>query len=96
MTMTWREDLEGQMMYCGDPGPVVAYAPSEDAFDVPFDENPPDGLAGPYVLAWTKQRVYFPVWHVDVLRGRSTTEWLGSAPRHPQAEGQRHIGLVIG
>lgn len=93
MKMTWREDLEREMEYRGDPGPVVAYAPSEATFDIPFDHVPHLGNPlGSHVLAWTERRVYFPVCYIDVLRNASTAEWLDSAPRHPQAEGQRHIG----
>ena len=52
--------------------------------DVEFDDGW-GGSEGPHVLIWTADRVYFPV----VYDG---SEWLGSAPRNPQAEGQRHVG----
>lgn len=81
---TWAEMLAATMESAGDPGPVVAYAPGEAAFDVRFDSG--YGLAGgPPVLAWTATYVYFPV----VYDG---SEWLASAPRNPTGEWQRHVG----
>lgn len=81
---TWREDLAITMKDNGDFGPVIAYAPDEAAFDVEFDGG--YGLSeGPAVLAWTESHVYFPV----VYDG---SEWMGSAPRNPQGEGQEHVG----
>ncbi|MGA3524187.1 hypothetical protein [Melissospora conviva] len=81
---TWRDLLREAMEGLGDPGPVVAYAPDEAAFGIEF--SPGYGLAeGPAMLAWTATRVYFPL----VDDGR---EWLGSAPRDPQAAGQKHLG----
>jgi hypothetical protein len=59
-------------------------SPDETALDVEFDDGY-GGSEGPAVLIWTEQRVYFPV----VYDG---AEWLGSAPRFPQAEGQIHVG----
>jgi len=81
---TWRLYLAAAMEYNGDSGPVLAYAPNEDVFDVEFDagygrEN------GPEFLAWTASFVYFPVSY-------DGAESIGSAPRNPQSEGQRHIG----
>ena len=82
--MKWHRELAEEMREQGDAGPVLAYAPTEAAFDVEFDGG--YGLAtGPHVLAWTDARVYFPV----VYDG---AEWMGSAPRNPQAEGQGHVG----
>jgi hypothetical protein len=80
---TWAAEL-ADAMGVEDPGPVIAYAPNEDAFAVPFDPGY-GGAEGPPVLAWTATRVYFPV----VYDG---AEWLDSAPRNPQSEGQRHVG----
>jgi len=84
MTFTWRHALTYRMEDDDDLGPVIAYAPDEAAFDVPFDADygRPEG---PHVLAWTDTRVYFPV----VYDG---AESMGSAPRHPQPNGQAHIG----
>jgi hypothetical protein len=82
---TWRALLAQAMHEEGDAGPVVAYAPNEDAFDVEFYDGY-GSAAGPDVLAWTERRVYFPV----VYDGAA--EWMGSAPRDPQAEGQSHVG----
>jgi hypothetical protein len=80
---TWRQELE-TAMEGHDPGPVVAVAPNEDVLDVHF--NGGYGSAkGPDVLIWTERNVYFPA----VYDG---AEWLGSAPRNPQAEGQSHEG----
>lgn len=90
--MTWREELKREMRVRDDPGPVMAYAPNESVFDIPFDDTPLDDPLGPHVLAWTERRVYFPACYVDVHGDASTGEWLDSVPRHPQAEGQQHIG----
>lgn len=81
---TWRKELAATMHGEQDPGPVIAYAPNEDAFDVEFDGGY-GSSAGPAVLAWTESNVYFPV----VYDG---SEWLGSAPRNPASEGQEHLG----
>jgi hypothetical protein len=81
---TWRMKLSEAMKEAGDSGPVVSYAPSLAAFDVEFNCGF-GGTEGPPVLAWTDTRVYFPVEY-------DGAEWLGSAPRHPQAEGQEHQG----
>lgn len=81
---TWRAALAQQMRDAHDPGPVLAVAPSEDALDVEFDAGY-GGTEGPPLLAWTDRRVYFPVCY-------DGAEWLGSAPRWPRPEGQRHVG----
>ena len=81
---TWREELSDEMKSKGDEGPVIAYAPDEAAFDVEFDGGY-GGTEGPDVLAWTDQRVYFPVCY-------DGAEWIGSAPRNPAPEGQSHEG----
>lgn len=67
-----------------DEGPVIAWAPGEGAFDVPFDDGY-GGADGPAVLAWTERYVYFPVQY-------DGSEWLGCAPRNPQPLGQAHEG----
>lgn len=84
MTATWRELLAEEMQDRGDSGPVVAYAPDEQTFDVVFyaDYGLPEG---PSVLAWTDTYVYFPVEH-------NGAEWMRSAPRHPMSYGQAHVG----
>jgi hypothetical protein len=84
MSTTWREELKAAMHSASDPGPVVAVAPDEAALDVTFDDGY-GGSEGPSVLIWTEQRVYFPVTY-------DGSEWLGSAPRNPQASGQKHVG----
>jgi hypothetical protein len=81
---TWRAHLDDAMHCGGDAGPVEAYAPNEEAFDVQFDDDF-GGADGPHVLAWTATHVYFPVQY-------DGSEWIGSAPRHPQAQGQPHVG----
>lgn len=81
---TWRKELADAMKEANDPGPVVAYAPDEAAFDAEFYGGF-GGTEGPQVLAWTEERVYFPVRY-------DGAEWIGSAPRNPQAEGQDHVG----
>lgn len=80
---TWRKELAVAMEGV-DSGPVIAYAPDEAAFDVVFDPGY-GGACGPPVLAWTEDRVYYPLQY-------DGAEWLGSAPRNPRAEGQSHDG----
>lgn len=84
MNTTWREELTAAMDKASDPGPVVAVAPDDATLDVIFDEGH-GSSQGPSVLIWTEQRVYFPVTY-------DGSEWLGSAPRDPQADGQEHVG----
>jgi hypothetical protein len=81
---TWRKELTASMAYAQDAGPVVAVAPNDPTLDVEFDDGY-GGSEGPDVLIWTETRVYFPV----VYDG---SEWLSSAPRNPQTEGQGHVG----
>lgn len=81
---TWRALLAEQMEADNDPGPVEAYAPNEQKFDVEFDDSY-GSPEGPHVLAWTAARVYFPVVH-------DGSESLRSAPRAPQPDGQKHVG----
>ena len=87
---TWRDELAvarkppyGETRPI-DASPVVAVAPDEGALDVRFDSGY-GGSDGPHVLIWTEERVYFPVTY-------DGAEWLGSAPRNPQPEGQPHVG----
>jgi hypothetical protein len=80
---TWRKEFEASR-HDDDASAVVSVAPDEDALDIPFDPGY-GGSEGPDVLIWTERRVYFPV----VYDG---SEWLASAPRNPQAEGQSHVG----
>ncbi len=81
---TWGDELAEAMRKARDIGPVVAVAPDSATLAVEFDDG--YGLSeGPYVLAWTEERVYFPV----VYDG---AEWLGSAPRNPTEHGQEHVG----
>lgn len=77
---TWRQELE----QVRDGEEIIAYAPNQAAFDIEFDAGY-GGTNGPPVLAWSDTRVFFPV----VYDG---AEWLGSAPRNPQADGQGHEG----
>lgn len=81
---TWRGALAIAMRVHGDPGPVIAFAPSEAEFDIKFDADLGD-TDGPHVLAWTADRVYFPVKY-------DGAEWMGSAPRNPVPYGQQHVG----
>lgn len=81
---TWRVELARAMRGAHDEGPILAYAPSEESFDEEF--YPGYGAAnGPGVLAWTEGWVYFPVEY-------DGAEWMDSAPRNPQADGQCHVG----
>lgn len=81
---TWRKEFDNARRERDDATAVVAVAPDESALDVEFDDGY-GGSEGPEVLIWTESRVYFPV----VYDG---AEWLGSAPRDPQPDGQRHVG----
>jgi hypothetical protein len=81
---TWRAQLETQRSDAADVSPILAYAPNEEAFDVVFDDNY-GGTEGQPVLAWSGTHVYFPVCY-------DGAEWLGSAPRNPQNDGQSHVG----
>lgn len=81
---TWREQIADEMERQGDPGPVVAVAPSDYVLRMPFN-NGSGGSEGPHFLAWTAERVYFPVVYDGAERA-------GSAPRDPRAEGQGHVG----
>jgi hypothetical protein len=80
---TWRKQLEAAMKAEKDTSPIIAVAPGESILDIKFDGGY-GGSCGQEVLVWTQQRVYFPV----VYDG---AEWLGSAPRDPQPEGQAHV-----
>ena len=81
---SWREMLAEAMEDNGDTGPVVLAPDDAAVWDRQFDSGY-GGSQGEQVLAWTKERVYFPV----VYDG---AEWLGSAPRNPRSEGQEHVG----
>ena len=71
-------------VFASDALSSVAYAPDEATFDESFDAGH-GSTSGKPVLAWTADRVYFPV----VYDG---AEWMGSAPRNPVPEGQTHEG----
>jgi hypothetical protein len=79
---TWRKLFEDERGL--DDTPVVAVAPEGIDLDREFDGGY-GGSEGEPVLIWTEARVYFPV----VYDG---AEWMGSAPRNPTDEGQRHVG----
>ncbi len=80
----WREMLALAMERYGDAGPVMLAPDDAAVWDRLFDSGY-GGTKGKPVLAWTEERVYFPV----VYDG---AEWLESAPRHPRTEGQEHVG----
>jgi hypothetical protein len=81
---TWEQELQAEMRKRNDPGPVLFRAPNENDFNVTF--CPGYGAEeGMPVLAWTEQRVYFPICY-------DGAEWMGSAPRNYQFEGQEHQG----
>lgn len=75
--VTWREKLKHQLSLYGESMEEVEFIyPEESVLDVPFDDG--YGLAeGPDFLAFTAQRVYFPVCYDGM-------EWVGSVPRHPE------------
>jgi hypothetical protein len=79
---TWRKELDAARDV--DQSLIVAVAPDDAVLDVQFDGGY-GSSEGPAVLVWTEERVYFPV----VYDG---AEYLGSAPRDPQPDGQRHVG----
>lgn len=81
---TWRKELEEARRGAGDQSEIVAVSPHEGVLDVPFDGGY-GSACGPAVLVWTAVNVYFPV----VYDG---AEWLASAPRNPQPDGQGHAG----
>lgn len=81
---TWRREYEAERAEQKDESPLVAVAPEGIDLDLEFDGGY-GGSRGERVLIWTEERVYFPV----VYDG---AEWMGSAPRNPAAEGQRHVG----
>lgn len=81
---TWHREFESARTEAGDESPVVAVAPDEATLGVEFDAV--SGVdEGKPVLVWAEKRVYFPVQY-------DGSEYLGSAPRNPQSEGQRHVG----
>lgn len=80
---TWMEFLVDAMQAVKDSGPIIAYAPNLESFQVQFDPGYGD-LEGPPILAWTKDRVYFPVAY-------DGAEWIDSAPRNPTESGQCHV-----
>lgn len=81
---TWRDEVTNEMTAQGDPGPLLAVSPNEDVFNERFDAGF-GGTNGPQFLAWTEQRVYFPV-------NYDGAESAGSAPRNPVPLGQQHVG----
>lgn len=81
---TWRKQLKEAREECEDDSPVVAIAPADIDLDREFYDGY-GGSEGEPVLIWTERRVYFPV----VYDG---AEWLGSAPRNPESNGQSHVG----
>lgn len=81
---TWQEMFEECRTEDGDTSPVVAVAPDESVLDVAFDSDY-GSSAGPAVLIWTEERVYFPV----VYDG---AEWLESVPRNPVPHPKGHVG----
>ena len=81
---TWRTEFDNERRAQKDESPVEAVAPQGVDLDRVFDGGY-GGSCGERILIWTAERVYFPV----VYDG---AEWMGSAPRNPQAEGQGHVG----
>lgn len=81
MSTTWNKQLE----IAADGDTILAKAPADETvWERVFDDGY-GGSEGDPVLAWSASRVYFPV----VYDG---SEWIGSAPRFPRADGQRHVG----
>ncbi|OHD15006.1 MAG: hypothetical protein A2Y38_25670 [Spirochaetes bacterium GWB1_59_5] len=84
---TWRTLLADHLFEnsLGGIDTIIHYAPNEAAFDVEFDDGY-GSVNGPEILAWSEDRVFFPVSY-------DGSESIGSAPRNPQSEGQPHIGV---
>lgn len=81
----WNELLQSEMCRVEDSGPILYKSPNDD--DI-WSETFYAGYGrenGKPVLAWTEDRVYFPVAY-------DGSEWMGSAPRNPQSKGQEHVG----
>lgn len=84
MMATWRELIRDEMEDQQDRASLVQVAPDSAALDVEFNDGY-GGEEGKPFLAWTHDRVYFTVCY-------DGAEWVGSAPRNPTPEGQRHVG----
>lgn len=84
MKTTWKEQFYTSKGNSDDFSTIEAIAPNSEILDVEFDNG--FGVPeGPDFLVWTEERVYFPVVH-------DGAESVGSAPRHPQKNGQSHVG----
>ena len=81
---TWRKLIQSEREDRADLASPLIVAPDESVLDDEFDAGY-GGSEGPAFLAWTDDRVYFPVTY-------DGAEWAGSAPRNPIARGQRHVG----
>ncbi len=84
-TATWRFLLAAERRRHGDVSPFDAVAPDEGVLDLTF-VNDWAGSDSPAFLAWTFERVYFPVDYDGAVCVRSV-------PRHPLANPE---GLVAG
>ena len=81
---TWLDQLRIARIAADDTEGDAILAPNAAAFNAEFYDG--YGTAeGPPVAAWTRRRVYFPVTY-------DGAEWLDSAPRAPQENGQEHVG----
>ena len=81
---TWAKELDQALKDAGDKGESLACTLSDLELRVEFDGGSGCTEGAPF-LAWTATRVYFPVCY-------DGAEWVGSAPREPQAAGQEHVG----
>lgn len=81
---TWREMISWEKARNLDDTELVAIAPGESVLDIEFDGDY-GSTNGPNFLAWSETHVYFPVRY-------DGAEFVGSAPRNPTSEGQRHVG----
>jgi hypothetical protein len=64
-------------------GPLIACTADERLLDKILSD---DSMTWPVFLAWSEERVYFPV------RGSDYYFDVASAPRNPRAEGQEWVG----
>lgn len=64
---------------------IIAKAPDDETVWSAMFHDGYGSPEGAPILAWSKTRVYFPVMY-------DGAEWIDSAPRKPQTDGQGHVG----
>ena len=82
--VTWRKLIQEEADRHGDRVEDMTVSIEEGGLDREFwDDYGPQGA--PFT-AWSKDRVYFPIWRHDY-------ETVGSVPRNPSEEKTGHAGL---